>query len=80
MSCLTVQPHRKISKSLIIVLQKKLRELLPVFFQAMGDATLSEFTLKTGRRVDLIALSCSQHITIVELKSSLTDFSTDKKW
>ena len=50
------------------------------FFQAMGDATLSEFTLKTGRRVDLIALSCSQHITIGELKSSLTDFSTDKKW
>ena len=50
------------------------------FFQAMGDATLSEFTLKTGRRVDLTALSRSQHITIVEVKSSLTDFSTDKKW
>ena len=46
----------------------------------MGDATLSEFTLKTGRRVDLIALSRSQHITIVEVKSSLTDFSSDKKW
>ena len=50
------------------------------FFQAMGDATLSEFTLKTGRRVDLIALSRRQHITIVEAKSFLTDFSSDKKW
>ena len=46
----------------------------------MGDATLSEFTLKTGRRVDLIALSRGQHITIVEVKSSLPDFSSDKKW
>ena len=46
----------------------------------MGDATLPEFTLKIGRRVDLIALSRSQHITIVEVKSSLIDFSSDKKW
>ena len=45
----------------------------------MGDATLSEFNLKTGRRVDLIALSRSQHIAIVEVKSSLTDFSSNKK-
>ena len=50
------------------------------FFHEMGDATLSEFTLKTGRRVDLIALGRSQHITIVEVKSSFTDFSSDKKW
>ncbi len=50
------------------------------FFQEMGDATLSEFTLKTGRRVDLISLSRSQHIAIIEVKSSLADFSSDKKW
>ena len=80
LSCLTLQPHRKISKLLIIFLQKALQKLSPVFFQEMGDATLSEFTLKTRRRVDLIALSRSQHITIVEVKSCLTDFSTDKKW
>ena len=59
---------------------ERITKAVASFFQAMGDATLSEFTLKTGRRVDLIALSCSQHITIVEVKSSLTDFSTDKKW
>ena len=46
----------------------------------MGDDTLFEYTLKTGRWVDLIALSRSQHITIVEVKSFLTDFSSDKKW
>lgn len=50
------------------------------FFHEMGDATMSEFTLKTGRRVDLIALSRSQQVTIVEVKSSLADFSSDKKW
>ena len=36
--------------------------------------------MKTGRRVDLIALSRSQQLIIVEVKSSLTDFSSDKKW
>ena len=79
LSCLTLQPHRKISKLLIIFLQKELRKLLPVFFRRWV-ATLSEFTLKTGRRVELIALSRSQHITIAEVKFSLTDFSTDKNW
>ena len=79
-SCLTLQPHRKISELLIIFLQKELQKLLPVFFHEMGDATLSEFTLKTGPRVDLIALSRSPQVTIVEVKSSLTDFSSDKKW
>lgn len=59
---------------------EKITKAVAGFFQEMGDATLSEFTLKTGRRVDLIALSRSQHITIVEVKSSLTDFSSDKKW
>lgn len=49
-------------------------------FHQMGDATLSEFTLKTGRRVDLIALSRDQHISVIEVKSSLADFTSDKKW
>ena len=59
---------------------KKITKAVSSFFQEMGDATLSEFTLKTGRRVDLIALSRSHQVTIVEVKSSLTDFSSDKKW
>ena len=36
--------------------------------------------MKTGRWVDLIALSRSQNITIVKVKSFLTDVSSDKKW
>lgn len=58
----------------------RITKTVDTFFQEIGDATLSEFTLKTGRRVDLIALSRSQHITIIEVKSSLADFSSDKKW
>ena len=53
---------------------ERITRAVAIFFQAMGDATLSEFTLKSGRRVDLIALSRSQQVTIVEVKSSLTDF------
>ena len=55
---------------------ERITKAVASFFQEMGDATLSEFTLKTGRRVDLIALSRSQQVTIVEVKSSLIDFSS----
>ncbi len=78
MSCPMIQPHPKISKLLIIFLQKEFQKFRQ-FFQEMGNSTLSEFALKTGRRVDLIALSRIQHITIVEVKTSLTDFSSDNK-
>mgnify|MGYP002014300491 CR=1 FL=1 len=44
------------------------------------DAVLREFRLKTRRRVDLITLSKKGWITIVEIKSSLNDFRSDKKW
>ena len=59
---------------------RKITTVAANFFEQMGDATLSEFTLKTRCRVDLIALGRSQHITITEVKSSLADFSSDKKW
>ena len=59
---------------------ERITKAVAIFFQEMGDATMYEFILKTGRRVDLIALSRSQHITIVEVKSSPADFSSDKKW
>ena len=59
---------------------ERITKAVASFFREMGDSTLSEFTLKTGRRVDLIVLSRNQQVTIVEVKSSLTDFSSDKKW
>jgi len=47
---------------------------------ARGLATLSEFTLKTGRRVDVIALDAKGGIAIVEVKSCRADFLGDCKW
>ena len=49
-------------------------------FIERGDACLREFTLRSGRRVDLIALGSGGEITIVEVKSSRQDFLSDRKW
>lgn len=49
-------------------------------FAARGWGQLTEFTLRCGRRSDVIALSGSGDIIIVEVKSSLADFLADKKW
>ena len=46
----------------------------------LGQASLTEFTLRTGRRVDVIGLAGDGLITVVEIKSSLADFRTDQKW
>ena len=44
-----------------------------------GFATLAEFTLGSGRRVDVMALSPSGQLWIVEIKSSLEDFRAECK-
>ena len=41
---------------------------------------LAEFTLKSGRRADIICLSKDERITIIEVKSSKEDFLSDQKW
>ncbi len=46
----------------------------------LGMTSLSEFTLRSGRRVDLIALDGKSRFTIIEIKSSLEDFRSDQKW
>lgn len=46
----------------------------------LGQATLTEFTLRTGRRVDVIALAGDGSFTVIEVKSSLADFRADQKW
>jgi hypothetical protein len=48
--------------------------------RAAGFATLTEFTLASGRRVDIMALSPSGQLWIVEIKSSREDFRADLKW
>ena len=46
----------------------------------MGQATLTEFSLATGRRVDVIGVDRTGLITIVEVKASVADFKGDHKW
>ena len=45
-----------------------------------GMTGLIEVTLPNGRRADIMALSASGAIWIIEIKSSVTDFQVDQKW
>ena len=47
---------------------------------SMRLAVLPELSLASGRRADLITLSSSGEIWIVEIKSSIEDFRVDRKW
>ncbi len=46
----------------------------------MDFCSLTEFTLRSGRRVDVIGLSSKGELLVVEIKSSLEDFRSDQKW
>ena len=50
------------------------------FYTESGYACLTEFTLKTNRRPDITCLHKDGTILMVEVKSSVNDFKTDKKW
>jgi hypothetical protein len=45
-----------------------------------GFDSLTELSLRTGRRVDVASINPKGQITIVEIKSSLEDFQADTKW
>ena len=45
-----------------------------------GFSTVTELTLATGRRADIVALGGDGAIWIVEIKSSVADFRADAKW
>jgi hypothetical protein len=47
---------------------------------AHGFAVVSELSLASGRRADLVAINSSCEIWIVEIKSSVADFRADQKW
>lgn len=49
-------------------------------FAALGLAGLTEFSLSSGRRADILALDGKGEVVIVEIKSSVQDFRTDAKW
>jgi hypothetical protein len=45
-----------------------------------GFTAVSELSLPSGRRADLVALNGAGEIWIVEVKSSVEDFRADQKW
>ena len=49
-------------------------------FEDLGAAVLTEFTLSSGRRADIVALHPDGTLDIVEVKSGLADFQSDTKW
>jgi hypothetical protein len=48
--------------------------------RAHGLACLNELPLPNGRRADVVCLSASGDIWIVEVKSGIEDFRVDNKW
>jgi hypothetical protein len=46
----------------------------------LGFAVLPEFTLRSGRRADLMAVNAEGRIWIIEIKSCFIDFQVDRKW
>lgn len=48
--------------------------------RSLDHAVLCEFVPARGLRVDVISISPSGEIWIVECKSSRTDFTSDRKW
>ena len=47
---------------------------------SLGFSCVSELSLASGRRADLVALNSAGDIWIIEIKSSVADFRADQKW
>jgi hypothetical protein len=47
---------------------------------SLGFSVVSELSLASGRRADLVALAANGDLWIVEIKSSVADFRADQKW
>ena len=45
-----------------------------------GENYITEFNLKTGSRVDVIDLDRKGRIAVVEVKSAVADFRSNRKW
>lgn len=70
-----IRPDGRQSPTALLIQRGVCRHL-----RAAGFATLAEFTLSSGRRVDVMGLSPAGQIWIVEIKSSPEDFRADLKW
>ncbi|MCS0502312.1 MmcB family DNA repair protein [Ancylobacter mangrovi] len=50
------------------------------YLAARGLVGVPEFSLASGRRADIAAIDGRGEVWVVEIKSSVTDFRTDRKW
>ena len=50
------------------------------YLRNLGYSPLTEFKLKSKRRVDVIGLNKGGNFLIIEIKSSVNDLQSDKKW
>jgi hypothetical protein len=47
---------------------------------SLGFCCVSELSLPSGRRADIVAVDSAGEIWVVEIKSSVADFRADQKW
>ena len=74
-SIIIVPPDGRQSETALAVARGTQRLLL-----ALGLSCVSELSLLSGRRADLVALGGDGEIWIVEIKSSVEDLRADHKW
>lgn len=72
----TMQIHDKRQSLAATQIARGTRRLL----RAHGVASITEMPLPSGRRADIVGLGPDGNITIVEIKSSVSDFRSDRKW
>jgi len=75
MDNLVLKPDGRQSETALAV-QRGVGRLL----RAHDFAMLTEFTLASARRADVIGVRSDGLIWIIEIKSSLEDFKADQKW
>src|SRR5580658_10451140 len=68
-------PDRRQSETALAVARGTARML-----RTLGFSCISELSLPSGRRADLVALNERGDIWIVEIKSSIEDLRADQKW
>src|SRR6202789_4592961 len=68
-------PDRRQSQTALAIARGTARLL-----HSLGFACISELSLPSGRRADLVALNERGEIWIVEIKSSVEDLRADQKW
>ena len=68
-------PDRRQSETALAIARGTARLL-----RSLGFASVSELSLPSGRRADLVAINERGEIWIIEIKSSIEDLRADQKW